>query len=94
MLDEYSDMIDNNLMNLHLMFMSTDDMPSNKTNYIIKFIGPAILDRERKNFYKLKMVATDAAGLSSEAQLVRFLNFTQFNYFNLKYILDNFRNGS
>ena len=76
MLDEYSDMIDNNLMNLHLMFMSTEDLNVNKSNYIVKFIGPASLDRERKNYYKLKLVATDAAGLSSEAQLVS--NFFDF----------------
>ncbi|CAO1442494.1 unnamed protein product [Diamesa serratosioi] len=36
-------------------------------------IGPSILDRERKNFYKLRLLAKDSGGLTSEAQLMIFV---------------------
>ncbi len=73
-LDEYSNMIDKKLMNLHFMLMSSDDqIATNQTSYIIKFVGPITLDRERKNFYKLRLVAKDSGGLTSEAQLMIFI---------------------
>lgn len=73
-LDEYSNMIDKKLMNLHLMMMSSDDnTENNQTNYVIKFVGPSTLDRERKNFYKLRLQAKDTGGLTSEAQLMVFI---------------------
>ena len=69
-LDEYSSMVD---INLHLMMISSRDASRNQTHYIIKFIGPNVLDRERKNFYKLHLLAKDSGGLKSEAELVIFV---------------------
>ena len=36
-------------------------------------LGPSILDREQKNFYKLRLLAKDTGGLTEEAQLVIFI---------------------
>lgn len=70
-LDEYSSMVD---INLHLMMLSSrDDVPLNQTHYVVKFSGPSILDREQKNFYKLRLLAKDTGGLTEEAQLVIFI---------------------
>lgn len=70
-LDEYSSMVD---INLHLMMLSSrDDVPANQTHYVVKFSGPSILDREQKNFYKLRLLAKDTGGLTEEAQLVIFI---------------------
>lgn len=70
-LDEYSSMVD---INLHLMMMSTrDDVAVNQTHYVVKFSGPSVLDREQKNFYKLRLLAKDSGGLTEEAQLVIFV---------------------
>lgn len=70
-LDEYSSMVD---INLHLMMLSSrDDVPTNQTHYVVKFSGPSILDREQKNFYKLRLLAKDSGGLSEEAQLIIFV---------------------
>lgn len=70
-LDEYSSMVD---INLHLMMLSTrDDVAANQTHYVVKFSGPSVLDREQKNFYKLRLLAKDSGGLTEEAQLVIFV---------------------
>lgn len=69
-LDEYSSMVD---INLHLMMLSARDVPQNQTHYAIKYSGPSILDRERKNFYKLRLLAKDSGGLSTEAQIMIFV---------------------
>lgn len=70
-LDEYSSMVD---INLHLMMLSTRDSTSaNQSHYVIKFSGPSQLDRERKNFYKLRLLAKDTGGLQEEAQLMIFV---------------------
>lgn len=69
-LDEYSSMVD---INLHLMMLSSRDMAHNQTHYAIKYSGPSILDRERKNFYKLRLLAKDSGGLASESQLMIFV---------------------
>lgn len=69
-LDEYSSMVD---VNMHLMMMSSQDSVINQTHYVVKFSGPSILDRERKNFYKLRLLAKDSGGLTSEAQLMIFV---------------------
>lgn len=69
-LDEYSSMVD---INLHLMMLSSRDVLPNQTHYIIRFTGPSVLDRERKNFYKLRLLAKDSGGLTSEAQLMIFV---------------------
>lgn len=69
-LDEYSNMVD---INLHLMMLSSRELASNQTHYTIKFSGPSVLDRERKNFYKLRLLAKDSGGLTSEAQLIIFV---------------------
>lgn len=37
--------------------------------YNIRYIGPNILDRERENFYSLRITAKDRGGLKSEAKL-------------------------
>lgn len=69
-LDEYSSMVD---INLHLMMLSSRDLAPNQTHFAVKFIGPSVLDRERKNFYKLRLLAKDSGGLTSEAQLMIFV---------------------
>lgn len=69
-LDEYSSMVD---INLHLMMLSSRDSSPNQTHFAIKFAGPSILDRERKNFYKLRLLAKDSGGLTTEAQLMVFV---------------------
>lgn len=69
-LDEYSSMVD---INLHLMMLSSRDVLPNQTHYSIRFSGPSVLDRERKNFYKLRLLAKDSGGLASEAQLMIFV---------------------
>lgn len=69
-LDEYSSMID---VNLHLMMLSSRENPTNQSHYVIKFSGPSVLDRERKNFYKLRLLAKDSGGLQEEAQLMIFV---------------------
>lgn len=69
-LDEYSNMVD---INLHLMMLSSRETTPNQTHYTIRFSGPSVLDRERKNFYKLRLLAKDSGGLTSEAQLMIFV---------------------
>lgn len=69
-LDEYSSMVD---INLHLMMLSSRDLTPNQTHFVIKYIGPSVLDRERKNFYKLRLLAKDSGGLTSEAQMMIFV---------------------
>jgi Cadherin domain len=69
-LDEYSNMVD---INLHLMMLSSRDMAQNQTHYAVKFSGPSILDRERKNFYQLRLMAKDSGGLMSEASIMIFV---------------------
>lgn len=69
-LDEYSSMVD---INLHLMMLSSREASPNQTHYTIRFSGPNILDRERKNFYKLRLLAKDSGGLTTEAQLMIFI---------------------
>lgn len=69
-LDEYSSMVD---INLHLMMLSSREIPANQSHYVIKFSGPSLLDRERKNFYKLRLLAKDSGGLQEEAQLMIFV---------------------
>lgn len=69
-LDEYSSMVD---INLHLMMLSSRDLAQNQTHFAIKYSGPNILDRERKNFFKLRLIAKDSGGLTSEAQLMIFV---------------------
>lgn len=69
-LDEYSSMVD---INLHLMMLSSRDMAPNQTHYTVKFSGPSVLDRERKNFYQLRLMAKDSGGLMSEASIMIFV---------------------
>lgn len=69
-LDEYSSMVE---INLHLMMLSSRDVSPHQTHYTVKFSGPSVLDRERKNFYKLRLLAKDAGGLTSESQLMIFV---------------------
>lgn len=46
------------------MNVSNDILP----RYVIKYIGPNILDRETQNFYQFNIIAKDKGGLSSEAK--------------------------
>lgn len=66
--------IEKNFANLHMMFMdATIASMTADPHYIIRFVGPSILDRERENFYNLKMIARDSGGLSSEVKLGIFV---------------------
>jgi len=69
-LDEYNNLVD---INLQLMMLNSREMSSNQTHYVIKFSGPSLLDRERKNFYKLRLSAKDSGNLVSEADLMVFI---------------------
>jgi hypothetical protein len=69
-LDEYNNLVD---INLQLMMLNSREMSSNQSHYVIKFSGPSLLDRERKNFYKLRLSAKDSGNLVSEADLMVFV---------------------
>lgn len=42
-------------------------------HYVLKFIGPNVLDRENQNFYEFTVVAKDRGGLSSEVKLTLYV---------------------
>lgn len=54
-----------------MMFIdSQSPLPSVDVPYYnIRYIGPNVLDRERENFYSLRITAKDRGGLKSEAKL-------------------------
>lgn len=59
---------------LYMMFMdSTIASMTNDPHYIIKYIGPTILDRERVPFYNLTITAKDKGLLSTSAKLGIFI---------------------
>lgn len=43
-------------------------------HYVLKFIGPNVIDREIQNYYEFTVVAKDRGGLSSEIKLTLFVN--------------------
>lgn len=45
----------------------------NFPHYVIKYIGPNIIDREIQNYYEFTIVAKDTGGLSSEAKFNLFI---------------------
>lgn len=57
----------NLFMDATIASMTTDP------HYVVRFVGPSILDRERESFYNLKLLAKDKGGLSSEAKLGIFV---------------------
>lgn len=66
--------IEKNFANLHMMFMdATIASMTSDPHYIIRFVGPSILDRERENYYNLKMIARDKGGMSNELKLGIFV---------------------
>lgn len=69
-LDEYSNLVD---INLQLMMLNSRETLPNQTHYVVKFSGPTHLDRERKNFYKLRLSAKDSGNLIAEADLMVFV---------------------
>lgn len=66
--------IEKNFANLHMMFMdATIAGMTADPHYVVRFVGPNILDRERENIYNLRLVARDKGGLSSEVKLTIFV---------------------
>lgn len=65
--------IEKSFANLQIMFMDAFDNMNNISHYVVRFIGPNILDRERENFYNLRLEARDTGGLSSEVKLGIFI---------------------
>lgn len=43
-------------------------------HYVLKFVGPNIIDREIQNYYEFTVVAKDRGGLSSEVKLTLYVN--------------------
>ncbi|XP_059611787.1 cadherin-89D [Phlebotomus argentipes] len=66
--------IEQSFANLQMMFVDAfARAQKNEPHFVISFTGPSVLDRERDNFYNLKMVARDKGGLSSEVKLGIFV---------------------
>uniref|UniRef100_A0A1B0GPD6 Cadherin domain-containing protein n=1 Tax=Phlebotomus papatasi TaxID=29031 RepID=A0A1B0GPD6_PHLPP len=66
--------LEQSFSSLQMMFVDAFAKPhQNEPHFAISFTGPSILDRERDNFYNLKMVARDKGGLSSEVKLGIFV---------------------
>lgn len=64
--------VDRNAASLQMLMMDTQTF-LNVPHYVVRFIGPNVLDRERKSNYELKLIAKDKGGLSSEVPLSIFV---------------------
>lgn len=60
--------IEKNFANLQILLMDNQSF-LNVPHYVVRFVGPNILDRERESFYDLRLLAKDSGGLSSEVKL-------------------------
>lgn len=45
-----------------------------KPQYVIKYIGPDVIDRELQSFYELHLLAKDRGGLGSEVKMTIYVN--------------------
>lgn len=45
-----------------------------KPQYVIKYIGPNVIDRELQSFYELHLLAKDKGGLGSEVKMTIYVN--------------------
>lgn len=64
--------VDRNAASLQMLMMDTQTF-LNVPHYVVRFVGPNVLDRERKSNYELKLIAKDKGGLSSEVPLSIFV---------------------
>lgn len=45
-----------------------------KPQYIVKYVGPNVIDRELQSFYELRLLAKDKGGLGSEVKMTIYVN--------------------
>lgn len=64
--------VDRNAASLQMLMMDTQTF-LNVPHYVVRFVGPNVLDRERKTNYELKLIARDKGGLSTEVPLSIFV---------------------